>query len=244
MVSTKTSSRWTFLPPGTDVMLALTMDDIFQNRSIAKNTKTLPWVPSHCWYDGIFLWRLGGFLCLFQQFRLHNRYVVIDNRPPRIRPKHPSGGRLDLHPPLLRCWRWWHTSCPQRFVSQGNLCQTAVPVSVSTLTVVLCTNTTYMPNILLRWTFNTFNVYLYVWYFGLVCCTVVVRISKFELLYLWLQCCRIEEMYGGRICGIHNSLFATSGAFFLETALVLLPSQAILGCWSGRAGLKIFRRLL
>ena len=148
------------------------------------------------------------------------------------------------HPVLLRCWWWWHTSCPQRFVSQGNLCQTAVPVSVSTLTVVLCTNTTYMPNILLRWTFNTFNVYLYVWYFGLVCCTVVVRISKFELLYLWLQCCRIEEMYGCRICGIHNSLFATSGTFFLETALVLLPSQAIFGCWSGKVGLKIFRRLL
>ena len=48
------------------------------------------------------------------------------------------------HPVLLRCWRWWHTSCPQRFVSQGNLCQTAVPASLSTLAVVLCTNATYL----------------------------------------------------------------------------------------------------
>ena len=143
MVSTKTSSRWTFFPPGTDVMLALTNGWHLSKQEYCKKHQNIALGPLPPVEVMRFLWRLGGFLCLFQQFRLHNRYVVIDNRPPRIRPKHPSGGRLDLHPPLLRCWRWWHTSCPQRFVSQGNLCQTAVPASLSTLTVVLCTNTTY-----------------------------------------------------------------------------------------------------
>ena len=45
----------------------------FKTRELQKTPKHCLGPPPTGGSDAIFLWRLGGFLCLSQQFRLHNR---------------------------------------------------------------------------------------------------------------------------------------------------------------------------